>query len=232
MAPPMMQTFSHGMLSQGIGLELLYAFVIIIASLMIYFSTREFYELSKHKGIRYFREAFLFFAIAFFFHSFVKIVVVFIGIPQQIHFLLRVLLGPGTMFLYLYFSTLAIGYLLYSFRWKTLEKQKVALPLVHALATGIGLISIITLNSKVILAINAIFLAIIFGIIVVAYLEKKEKKTLNLLTIYILLFLFWILNTLDLFVPKFLQTIQLFLYLASVTIFLSILYKVLRKLGT
>ena len=58
----------------GIGSEIIYSFVIIVCSLMIYFATKELYELSKHKGIKYFRLSFLFFAIAYFFRSFIKIV--------------------------------------------------------------------------------------------------------------------------------------------------------------
>ena len=47
----------------GIGAEIIYSFVIIVCSLMIYFGTREIYNLSSYKGIKYFRQAFLLFAI-------------------------------------------------------------------------------------------------------------------------------------------------------------------------
>ena len=48
-----------------IGTELLYSFIIIAISLIIYFSTREIEILSSYKGIKYFRFAFMFFGIAF-----------------------------------------------------------------------------------------------------------------------------------------------------------------------
>src|SRR3989339_748726 len=56
--------------SCGFMLEILYSFVIIVCSLMIYFGTKELYELSSHKGIKYFRLSFLFFAIFYYFFNY------------------------------------------------------------------------------------------------------------------------------------------------------------------
>ena len=44
--------------------ELTFATIIVVASLIIYLRTKELYELSEHKGIKYFRNTFLFFALA------------------------------------------------------------------------------------------------------------------------------------------------------------------------
>ena len=54
-APPF---FGDIGLSPGMTTEILYSFVIIFCSLMIYFGTKELYELSGHKGIKYFRYSF------------------------------------------------------------------------------------------------------------------------------------------------------------------------------
>ena len=59
-----MRLYLGNLLPHALGTELIYSFVIIICSLMVYFGTKELYELSSYKGIKYFRQAFLFFAIS------------------------------------------------------------------------------------------------------------------------------------------------------------------------
>jgi hypothetical protein len=73
-----------------------------------------------------------------------------------------------------------------------------------------------------------VFVTIIFF---VSHNNSKKKKQNNLHIIYFLLFLFWLLNTLDILIPNVLQSFQLLIYLLSIGIFLTILYKVLKKLG-
>ena len=61
------QGFGQGLgklINLNIGTEIVYSFVIIVCSLMIYFGTKELYKLTSHKGIKYFRQSFLFFAFA------------------------------------------------------------------------------------------------------------------------------------------------------------------------
>ena len=67
-----MEQFIGEFISLGMGAELIYSFVIILCSLLIYFETKELYELSSHKGIKYFRRSFLFFGIAYFVRYFIK----------------------------------------------------------------------------------------------------------------------------------------------------------------
>src|SRR3989338_8535448 len=66
----------------SLGAELIYSFVIIAISLMIYFGTKELYNLTNHKGIKYFRLAFLCFAVAFFFRSFIKFLLVSLNLDR------------------------------------------------------------------------------------------------------------------------------------------------------
>jgi len=46
------------LMNAGISGEIIYSFVIIVCSLMIYFGTKELYKLTSHKGIKYFRLSF------------------------------------------------------------------------------------------------------------------------------------------------------------------------------
>ena len=215
----------------GFGSEVIYSFVIIVCSLMIYIGTRELYMLSSYKGIKYFRQAFLFFALAYFFRSFIKFALIYFNVGQIMDFSPRVF-GPVTLFIFMYFSSMAIFYLLYSVMWKRLEGKFKKIYLFHFLAIIISLVSILSRSPIVNFGLNLFLLLFVILIVYTAYINTKNKtKGYNLYTIYILLTVFWILNIIDILIPKFLDTFQLIIYLTSSGIFLLILYKVLRKSG-
>jgi hypothetical protein len=224
MAPPMQ-------FLQVIGVELIYSFVIIVSSLMIYYSTREMYELSSYKGIKYFRYAFLFFAIAYFVKSFIKILLVYFGVSRIID------INPGfmgiiTLFVFMYFSCLAVFYLVYSLMWKKLNGSSGVLLISHLLSALISLIIVTTKEVWVFLGVNLFILTIAISSIILTHKKSKDKKKKsNMHVIYILLFVFWILNIIEVLIPIFLQLYQILIYLASLGVFLTILYKVLKKSG-
>jgi len=216
----------------GLGLEIIYSFVIIICSLMIYFGTKELYQLSSHKGINYFRRAFLFFAIAYFFRNFIKFILFYFNIARIIEISPKtagILLGHTTLFIFVYFSSMAIFYLLYSVMWKRWNNSN-KVYLFHILAVIISFISILFPSPFIHLTIN---LGLLVLVIIIVYISRKNQKKnkSKLYFIYLLLMIFWILNVLDILVPEFLRTYQIIIYLASIGIFLLILYKVLKKVG-
>lgn len=225
-------------LLQGIGTELIYSFVIIVCSLLIYYSTKEMYELSSYKGLKYFRYAFLFFAIAYFFKSFIKFLLVYFGASRIIEIDPR-FIGILTLFVFMYSSALAVFYLVYSLMWKRLNGRNGILGIFHILSILIAFISITTNQIEMLFGVNLFILAIaILGL----YINHKESKTnneskgkkkgSNIHVIYALLFIFWILNIIEVLIPSFLQFYQILVYLASLGIFLTILYKVLKKSGS
>lgn len=212
------------LLSGGLQLEIFYSFIIIACSLMIYFGTKKIYELTGHKGIKYFRLSFLFFAIAYFFRSFIKFIVIYFSserileIPPQIF-------GEITLMLFIYFSSMAVFYLLYSVIYKKIKMKKAYL---HLVAIIFAIVVIVTINPFVYLIINLILL---FILSLTVYLSRSKSKKSNICADYILLFIFWALGTLDILIPTFLKTFQLIIYLSSSGIFLVILYKVLKRAG-
>ncbi len=226
------QGFGQGfgrLMNLGIGSEIIYSFVIIVCSLMIYYATKELYELTKHKGIKYFRLSFLFFALAYFFRSFIKIILFYFN-RQEIRTILPIF-GNLTLFIFIYLSVMAIFFLIYSVTYKK-WKPKYILPLAHIIAIIVSLI--ITLSGfslPLYLLLNSLLLILIGFTVYTAYHQSKKKKSLNLYVIYLLLSIFWIFNILDILVPNFFQTFQLIIYLVSSGIFLTILYKVLRKIN-
>ncbi|MCK5149403.1 hypothetical protein KAJ87_00565 [Candidatus Pacearchaeota archaeon] len=216
------------LMNAGISGEIIYSFAIIVCSLMIYFGTRELYKLSSHKGIKYFRLSFLFFALAYFFRSFIKIILFYFEVGE-----IRVILpifGDITLFIFMYFSSMAIFYLLYSVMWKKWE-SKLTIYLFHLLAFVIAIITLLSRDHLIYLLINILLFIFISFTVYVSYKQSKKKKSHNLYMIYLLLFVFWIFNILDILIPNFLKTFQLFIYLISLGTFLLILYKVIRKTG-
>jgi len=221
----------RNILGLGFGAEIIYSFVIIVCSLMIYFGTKELYELSSYKGIKYFRQAFLFFAVAYFFRSFIKFILGYFNIKEIFEFSPGVF-GGFTLFLFMYFSSIAVFYLLYSIMWKKWNGDSNKIYLFHGLALIIALISAVSRNPLAYFGINVLLLAFVALVVYAAYKHPKNKiKSHNLYIIYLLLFIFWIFNIIDILVPDFLQTFKLFMYLTSSGIFMIILYKVLKNTG-
>lgn len=211
----------------SIGTEIVYSFLIIAVSLMIYFGTRELYNLTNHKGVKYFRLAFLFFAISFFFRSFIKLLLISFNIQRVIE-----IEGIGiiSFLVFMYASAMAIFYLLYSVMWKKWNTNK--LIVFHILAAIIAIIALIVRSSQLILLIHLILFVFLAVVISISYKEsRKRRKGNHLHGVYLLLFAFWILNIIDLTIKNVLGTFQLVIYLASISIFLAILYRVLRRLG-
>lgn len=215
----------------GIGAEIIYSFIIIICSLMIYFGTKKIYDLSSYKGIKYFRQAFLLFAIAYFFRFLIEFAVVYFNI-SEIFEVYPLILGYFAVFVFMYLSSISIFYLIYSVSWKKWKEKSRMIYLFHTIAILIALTSILFRNQIFYLGLNIILL--IYAAIVIYFASHnqnyKSRKN-NFYLIYILLLIFWILNVLNIFIPIFLDSLKLIIYLASICIFLVILYKVLKKSG-
>jgi hypothetical protein len=218
------------LMSGGIGLELVYSFIIIFSSLMIYYATKDMYELSSYKGIKYFRQAFLFFALAYFFRYFIKFFL-FIFNAQGIMEISQMFVGPISLFIFIYLSSMAVFYLLYSFMWKKWNHGRLTVLLFNILALLVAFIIIFSRTIGVYLILNLILLFIFIFVLIIAYKDYKKKKGKGLFVIYLLLSIFWVLNVIDILIPMFFEIYRLLIYLASISLFMIILYKVLKKSG-
>lgn len=219
------------LLPPQIGVELVYSFVIIVCSLMIYYSTREVYELSSYKGIKYFRRAFMFFALAYFFRYFIIFFLALFDIRDIMEFS-PIYVGWISLFIFLYFSSMAVFYLLYSVMWKKWNHSRQKVYFFNLLALVIALIGAFVRGIGVPILLNMILLIFVSFTLFVAYKDSKNKqKGKGLFIIYLLLFVFWILNVIDILIPRFLEIYRLAIYLVSIFLFMTILYKVLKKIG-
>jgi len=226
MAMPFQQMFDIGS-----GTELIYSFVIMLCSLMVFFGTKQIYELSSHKGIKYFRLAFLFFAIAYFARYFIKFFLMAFGIGslRELSYLFFDPTGKLTTFVFMYLSSISVFYLLYSVMWKKWGNNK-KIYLVHIAAILISLISIMSSDGYYLLFVN-LFLFIIVSLTFYFARKNSKKKKHTFYAVYMLLVFFWILNILDILIPSFFQGFQIIVYLFSISIFLTILYRVIKKAG-
>jgi len=233
MPPRIMQQFAM----QSFSTEIIYSFVIIFCSLIIYYGTKELYELSSHKGIKYFRQAFLFFALAYFFRSFIKLIVFYFnaqGILSISPRLFNPLISQVTLIFFIYFSAMAVLYLLYSVMWKKWNGNDKKVYLFHLLAFAISLFIVLSGNALAYLGVNILLFFIVLFVVYTSYKNKKKAKghKHNLYIIYLLLSFFWIINIIDILIPSFFQNFQLLIYLASAAIFFIMVYKVLKKAGS
>ncbi|MEM0230620.1 MAG: hypothetical protein QXW00_02135 [Candidatus Woesearchaeota archaeon] len=227
MTPPFLQDF----LSGWIGVELIYSFILILSSLMIYTATNDLERLTSYKGIRYFRLSFLFFAIAYFFRYSIRLVLFLFNVKEVWEF------SPVTMriillSIFLYFSSMAIFFLLYSVMWKKLNSNRLALAILNILAIGIALTPLLGRSILLPFIINLTLLAVILYALFLAYRSSTGgKKSRNLFLLYLLLSIFWILNITDILIPRLLNIYKLLIYLISILLFMLILYRVLKKIG-
>lgn len=215
-------------LPNEIGVELLYSFVIVVCSLMIYYATKEMYELSSYRGVKYFRQAFLFFAIAYFFRYFIRFFLAFFNLREIVE-ISPMFVGWVSLFVFLYSSSMAIFYLLYSVMWKRWDHSKLKIYLFNFIAVVVALVGVSFRNIETDLILNLVLLVFISFVLFMAYKTSKNKqKGKNLYATYLFLFIFWILNIIDILLPSFLQVYRLMIYLASILLFMVILYKVLK----
>lgn len=217
------------------GMELIYSFIIIFCSLIIYFSTKGLYKISKYPGIKYFRESFLFFAIAYFFKSFISFLFFIFEVKGLIEFS-SIFLGVLTLFFFMYASTMAIFYLLYSIIWKNMkEKWKESfwtIPIIHVFVLVISALSIIVREAGVLILLQ-VFVFILIAILNYSSYRKlgKKNRSGSIYMIYLFLFVFWMLNLSDLLIVGFGPIIELIVSLVSIGIFVLILHKVTRYIG-
>ena len=224
MPPPMLGAGLHLGRTLGPTIEFLYLAIIVFLCLLVYFKTKEIYDLTSHRGIRYFRNAFLLFGIAYLFR--------FIGVLSHIY-KMSFGLAPGTHFILgfvisAYASSIAILYLAHSVMWKRIKFSKFNDKyLHHFIALGILIVSFIA-NSLLIILATQVFLFIFILIMgLINYKKNKKKHTLNLYAIYFALFLFWILNFFT-SAFRFFFRIELFLYVVSIVLFIIIAKKVIK----
>lgn len=219
----------HGMGRMGLhtplytSIELIYAILIVSICIIIFFKTKELYTLSGHKGINYFRQTFLFFALAFFFRL-IPSLFTLSDLPLR-EFRIAFQLG---YFLFVYASSMAILSLMRSISWKKLRFSLLKNSyFYHAIALVLAGLVFISHNRLLLFLSQAILILLTFFISYIIHANQKRRKSMYYT--YLLLQIFWMLNIAIVSVPRFMTTIIYILYALSVALFVLILHKVMKR---
>jgi hypothetical protein len=201
------------------GLEVFSLLIIIISCIWIFYKTKELQKLSSHKGIIYFRRAFLFFGISFLiiFYNFVQRIIIGQGlIPADVIFNL-----------YIYFNLVAILYLLLSLIWKFFDQEFFIYLISFIIVTlGRGFF-----QGPEFMILLQIFLGLVFSyLILTKFKQTKTYQQKQMLIIYILLVIFWILSGVGLRFTHILQIDRDLIPIIKAAIFLFIVFKINKRL--
>lgn len=165
-------------------LQIISFFIIVFCSFFIYFKTKELYDLTEHKGIGFFRKAFLFFGISFFIGFFGFIFKNFLrGLEFDHRYLVFFLILSNLIGVFYLFASL------YSKKIKSEWKYLLTI-------FGIVALSLFTANPRY-LIFTQLVLFLILAVISYGklYSNKNKKRFSQIYIIYMLLFLFWITQT-------------------------------------
>ncbi len=220
---------------------LIQGIIIVASSTLAYFYIRQLYNISQHRGIKYFSNSFLFFALGFFLSTILGIITV-LKIPTgQVIFQF---LAAG----FYYCLTIAAFYLLFSLVWKriedkiasdsqTIQKSRTMFQLIvaglHALAVIIGVTSILAGSASILFVPVLLILLAAIKISYSNYKSAEKKKTAQIRQLFFISMLFGFIGFLVNFVgveflidsfPKF----MIYQDAITVLVFLLLLFGILR----
>ena len=206
------------------GIELVYTLIVVFLCFLVYYKTKDLYELTKYKGIAFFRNAFLFFGLAYA-SRFVLYII------QLTHIAFDIIIPRGMFFPVVmvptgYLSTMAIFYLAYSTIWKKI-KYKYFIVFSNIVAIIVSAIAFIS-RSPILLSIIQLPL-LVFTVVLTSRRHKKAKKKSNTRTLYLLISIFWLMNLFVLSPRRFIPfEIKIVLQAISLIVFIAIYYKVTK----
>lgn len=202
------------------GTEMIYTVIIVLFFFLVYYKTREIYNLTKYKGIQFFRYAFLFFGLAYASRLFLHLF--FLGNNFMTGPMGRGTIMPLSNLLVAYLSTMAILYLMYSTVWKKINVEHFLISS-NIVALLIAVTAFISRNPMMVSLIQSVLLAI--TVIISFRMHKAKRKNTRIL--YLLVALFWLIN---LFVlgPKMFMPFgfKIVFQVLSLFVFAVIYYKV------
>ncbi|MBN2457627.1 hypothetical protein JXB31_00675, partial [Candidatus Woesearchaeota archaeon] len=206
-----------------LGVEMLYTLLIFIFCFLIYYRTREIYNLTKHKGIQYFRYAFMFFGLAYASRLFLFLIIFWTDNMLGPHMGCMALM-PTSNLVVAFFSTMAILYLAYSTIWKNVESEHF-LTFANIIALFIAVIAFVS-RSTLFLSFIQLILIIAAGLFIFRS-HKHEKRRYGTKTLYMLIFVSWFFSLIVLQSRHFTPfEIKIVLQVVSIAAFLFIYLKV------
>ena len=209
------------------GIELTYTLVAVCLFFLIYFRTKDLYTLTKHKGIMFFRDAFLFFALSYLLRLVLISSKLYSSSPN---FFIKEFF-PLSLIFVSYFSTLGILMLMFSTTWKHIKSTHMVF-FGHLISLLLTIIIILTNSSEILIYIQVGLLIVATGLGTLFNKKTdKSKKSTQTRMLYFLLLLSWLLNiwmlTPGWFFPSELKSL---FQVLSLVVFGAIYYKVSKWL--
>ncbi len=176
-------------LGKGFEAEFLYSFIAVLLCFLVYYKTKEIYELTKHNGIKYFRNAFLFFGLAYA-SRFLLFLVILTGISFRFIIPRRVMYLPLFTAPVTYLSTMAIFFLIYSTIWKKIRYNHFLI-ISNIIAVAISIAAFCT---RSIILISILQLLMLLLTVVISTRKHKKNKKRYTRTLYFLISMLWLIN--------------------------------------
>ena len=207
-------------------IEFAYFLAIFLLCISIYFQTRKMDSFSFHRGIRYFKNAFLYFSMIYLFRFMVLDLKLLNGIivPD-----LEIAIRSFGLFLVIYFSLLAIFSLISSFSWRKYE---------FISDNRLNLLSLFLSCVVFYLKLPSILLIVGFAIalflILKAYDSSRKKNRIfsPLFIIYTLLLFFILFDLVPITQELIPFEFRILGYVGSILVFLYINIKVMKVLDS
>lgn len=207
-----------------VGVELVYSLIILVLCFLVFYKTKEMYDLTKHKGIRFFRYAFMFFGLAYAFRLLLFFIIIVNTTVCDFCSHTKILI-PVSHFIVAYFSTMAIMYLVYSTIWKKIS-LKHFLTFSNIVALLIAFIAFV-FRSPIMLSLIQFLLLVCSSVIITK--NNKINKRINTKILYYLIFVFWLLSLIILQLRRLLPfEIKVIFQIMSIGVFVVIYHKVTK----
>ncbi len=198
--------------------------IIVLSNFIIYLKTREVYDLSKEKSLKYFRNTFLFLTLVFFTNLLQVFLPNFLYIQHNI---------MNTLSLFrIYFSGVSLVYLLFTFLWKKLKKFNIGDELLPHLIGIILVLLFVIVNSRPLITLLQFLLFLLFFIFsIISYKRSKNKRMSNYYLFFVILFVsLFVVNILDMF--SFSNSIIFpIVYIICIIIYLKLVINLIDKIS-
>lgn len=210
--------------------EFMYVLIAAVLLLIIYFKTKEFYELTKHKGIKYFRNAFLFLAVAHIFRLISNFFMISEAGPlRMMDSFDQIVVGIGfSSFTIL--SFLGILFLTYSSIYKKIQKGIFSKNYSLYIIAAILFIPIFLFdNMRVFLIMQTLLILFAFIMSSLSFeKQSKRKRKHSTHLLYGLFLLFWIVGMFAAEINPVYLGVKIIAYLIALLMILLILYKIIK----
>lgn len=206
-----------------LSLELIFSLLVVAMCFYIFYKTREIHSLTKHEGIGYFRNVFLFFGLAYLLRT-LYIFTIFFKDIFHVHLTRELIILP--MLFVSYLSTMALLSLcavIFIRVWRIPYLNIIK----HVLAVGLVLFVFLNRSPEVMIAVH--LLLMIVSITLLFSRPATSKFNYNRFT-YLLLFLFWVISlfgSIRFFIPFYGKVL---IYVFSLLVFGSVFYRVNKRL--